>query len=199
MFRNKNVNRKVYYNNVIGLLQISIGGFCSFIFGLGLIGCIMTMFGQEKTAGIVATSIIFILFILFVTMLKKGLKRRRLTRIYYTCAQQHRQNPAFNVDQLALVLRRPLGSVKKDLDTIVKMGFTDTVNINNKSYNQHSQNYRTEKPRLEPNTIPNTKPINKPKLDEYVEVNCKNCGASNRILKGSAVNCEYCGSMMKWK
>jgi DNA-directed RNA polymerase subunit RPC12/RpoP len=157
------------------------------------------MFGPEKTTGIGATSIILIILILFVKLLRRGLQRRRLTRVYYTCAEQRRQNPAFSVEQLALVLRRPLDSVKKDLDTIMQMGFTDPVNINNKNYNQQSQNYRTEKPRLEPNTIPNTKSFNEPKLDEYVEVNCKNCGASNRILKGSAVNCEYCGSMMKWK
>lgn len=193
------VNRKVYNNNVIGLIQIAIGGFCSFVFGLTLIGCVMDMLGPENTTGIGATSIILIIFLLFVKMLKRGLQRKRLTRVYYTCAQHRRQNPTFSVEQLALVLRRPLDSVKKDLDSIVQMGFTDYVDKNNKDYNQHSQNYRTEKPILESNARSNIKSVNEPKLDEYVEVNCKNCGASNRILKGSAVNCEYCGSMMKWK
>lgn len=146
MFQNTKANRRVYFNNVIGSLQIIIGGFCSFVFGLTLIGCFNTMFGSKKTTEIGATSIILIIFILSVYILNRGLKRRRLNRIYCTYTQQLMQNSAFSIDQLALVLRMPLNSVRKDLETMVKKGFIDSVNQYDKNYNQHSQNYRAEKP-----------------------------------------------------
>lgn len=173
MFQKFKLRRKLYINYAIGLLQILIGGFCSFTFGFGFIGCIGNMI-MYKRVGIGATFIFLILFILFAFMLNRGLKRRRLNRIYFTCAQ----NPSLTVDQLAIVLKMPLKSLKRDLDTIVKRGLIP------------------EMPTLEPDTKPDMKSVNEPKLDEYVEVNCRNCGASIRILKGSAKNCEYCGSLL---
>lgn len=183
MSQNIKGNRKVNLYNAIGTLQVMIGGFCSFAFGFGFIGCIGNRI-MYKTVGIGATLIIFILFILSAYMLSSGLKRKRLTRVYYACAQQLMMTPTLSAEQLAKVLRMPLKSLKRDLDTIVKKGFIPE-NIEDKNYHEDSQNSRTEEPALEP------------KLEEYVELNCRNCGAPNRILKGSAVNCEYCGSLMK--
>lgn len=38
---------------------------------------------------------------------------------------------------------------------------------------------------------------NHSKQEEYMNVICDNCGASNRIKTGSSVCCEYCGSMLR--
>lgn len=95
-------NRKVYLYNDIGTLQVMIGGFCSFAFGFGFIGCIGNRI-MYQTVGIGATFIIFILFIISAYMLSRGFKRKRLIRVYYACAQQLVNNPTLSSEQLAKV------------------------------------------------------------------------------------------------
>ncbi len=200
MYQDNRARKALNSNNAISLLQILVGGFLSLIFGLAFLGGLVSMSDPEDTIGISYTIIFFIISILFAYMLIRGLKRRKLSKIYYTYTQLLKQNPACSDNQLAVVLRRPLISVRKDLDTMAKKGFLPSVYIDNRNFNQQTQNYGAQTPIVTPNIMPNNmRPVNDPKLDEYVEVICKNCGASHKVLKGSAVNCEYCGSVMKYE
>lgn len=194
MFQEDKAKVLVFLNNIIGFLQIAVGGFLSFIFGIGLMGELWTTFGPKKTTGIGEALIILIIFILFVSMLMRGLRRRRLNRIYCTYMQQLLQYSNFSIERLAHTLRMPMASLRKDLDFMIKKGFIDNINIYGNDFNRYNQDYGEEKAA---SASSNVSAFRQPKVDEYVEVNCHNCGASNKVLKGSAVNCEYCGSMIK--
>ncbi|SHK73160.1 hypothetical protein SAMN02745136_03202 [Anaerocolumna jejuensis DSM 15929] len=195
MSQDKKVKRKLFFNSAIGLLQIMAGGFFAFIFGITLLGCFFTMFGPKKTTTVGETLVILIIFVLFTYMLLRGFRRRRLNKIYYVYTQQLMKNSAFSIEQLAAALRMPLDSVRKDMEEMVKK---ELIDIDDNNYNQYYQDYEAEEPTYASDTKSNIrKPASEMISDEYFEVTCKNCGASSKVLKGSAVICEYCGSMLK--
>lgn len=200
MIQNLKKNSKVYCNKIIGYWQVYIGALFSVCLGLSFISCLWNMLGPRKITSFGQTLVIFLLFLLFAYNLNRGLKRIRLNKVYEAYIQQFNESSYFSVERLATTLKMPINIVETEMQTLVYKGFIDSINLELSS--QHEKSKKTEELVFNSNTMPNlntmsnSNVVKEQKEEEYVEVTCKNCGASKQILKGTSVNCEYCGSLM---
>lgn len=198
MFQDKKSLRAITNSRSVGVIQIAFGSFFGFIFGLTFIACFADMFDPNRTTTVGDMFIIFIIFALFLYMLIRGIQRVSFTKTYKYYIQFLGQGQSHSIDELAVVLKAPVHIVRRNLEKMMKKGFIADAYIDDKTNCINSTRYyQAVQPSSVSNSMPNiVKPVQSTKPVEYTEAICKNCGASNKITKGSTADCEYCGSVL---
>jgi ribosomal protein S27E len=197
MFQDGKSRRAVRRNYVICVLQMTVGGFWSFIFGLTSLSFIINMFKHNSAVTLDMTLIILAIFAALAYLTVRGFKRKKIDTIYYYYLPLLARSNAHSIDDLAAALKKSADEVKSDLEILLKKGFLASAYIDyNTNYIIHIQNYEPDAQRTVPDTMEALKSdIEEPK-EEFTEVICKSCGAANKFVKGSAASCEYCGSVL---
>jgi len=199
MFQDKKSERAILINNTIGSIQIVIGGFCSFVFGITFMVSVGYMFDYIRAISGDVVIFIFIILVIFLFMLICGIRRIRLAgkcSSYILLLNQRKSN---SIDQIAAVLNKPVAKVRSDLERMIRKGFIVSAYIdNNTNCLNSTQIYQCVQVMPMPNSsIPNMmKPDQYPKPVNLTVVICKNCGASNKAVIGESRNCEYCSSIL---
>lgn len=93
-----------------------------------------------------------------------------------------------SIEDIATAMALPYEITQKDIQKMIDKGYFAGAYINEISKeivlpNNHKQDYKKQE----------YINANKPNAEMLV-VTCKGCGANNKVLKGSVVECEFCGS-----
>ena len=204
MFQDRQSQKAVSRSFNFGIIQIMIGGFLSFIFGITFISCFVDLFSQDSTTGVDDFIIITVIFGLSVYLLLRGMRRLKLVKLFRSYIQLLSQAPSHSIDQLANILKSPVHIVRNNLLKMLKKNYIVAAYIDDNTNSLMSTSVyhsaiSVSKPN--PNTNLNQNPnlnqnnvVQPQKMIEYITATCKNCGASNKLMKGGSIDCEYCGS-----
>ncbi len=204
MFQDKKSQGSVSSSQTIGVIQIVFGSIFTFIFGLTFLVALGELIGQEDD---MTTGLFFFFMVIFGLSLYLficGIRRVLLISLCKYYLRLLSQAPSHSINQLAVTLKSPVHIVRKKLYKMIRKGFIASAYIDHNTdriiCTSYNQNIRPV-PVMNPMPMPSPMPISNPNYTarqmppvEHVTVSCKNCGASNRIIKGAYVDCEYCGT-----
>ncbi|MDF2941307.1 MAG: hypothetical protein K0S01_165 [Herbinix sp.] len=195
MFQDRQSQKAVSRSFNYGIFQIMVGGFFSFIFGLTFFAQLNLLI-RGTTSDVGSFFVLMVLAGLSVYLLLCGMRRLKLIRLYRNYIQLLSQAPSHSIDQLAYILKSPVQMVRFNLIQMIKKRYlaaayidTDSNRLVSSGYGQNTNAIPTPNFNRNPNNV-----VQPQKMNEIITVTCKNCGASNKVTKGIATECEYCGS-----
>lgn len=187
-------------NRTISLIQVLVGIFLLFIFG---ICTIMYLADAESRAELGVAFFIFCLLFdaLGVWLIAKSRKKNKLIKEFkkYVTAISH--DPTGYIPDIAASLGTSEDVVKNNLDLMIKKKFFSNAFIDRNSNciviasKQAVQN-TTAAPNAFVNA-PTASTCTTAPAVEMVTVKCNGCGGINTIAKGQTGECDYCGSAIK--
>lgn len=147
--------------------------------------------GLKEAIDVVMVTLFAIITALGIWMIIKSSKRKKLIVLFRNYAARLESDPDKSLDLLSSSIGASVDTVTKNISEMVSLGlfpnaFVDTTHNrlvfqnNNKTVAQASYQ----------NTASVQKEI------RYVTVQCKGCGATNKIIAGSIGECEYCGAQV---
>lgn len=207
MFQDNSSKKNVSDSQTISVLEITIGGFFTTIFGLTFLGCIIDILSSDRTTKtgefvgvmiVLATSLFFLIC---------GIDRSSLIRKYRRYIPLLYQRPSHSIDQLAEMLEASVSTVRSDLMSLIERHYIADAYIDDKSNRIIcTQNSQVPKPMTKPGPASITNSIShtvstaqSQKPPECMTLTCKFCGAPNKMVKGVAQECEYCGVSIIWR
>ena len=168
---------------VIGWILAVCNGF------IALVGC---------TAGIKeAIDVALILFFsamvaIGVWLIIKGNKTIKLIRTYSDYSARLAADPEKSIDLLASVMGITVATATKNINDMIAAGFFPNC------YLDGQQNKLVFPTTPQPQASPVSTPISNATAQavKYTTVQCKSCGATNKIISGTVSECEFCGSQI---
>ncbi|WP_100065486.1 PCI domain-containing protein [Miniphocaeibacter massiliensis] len=161
-------------------LKFWIGGF--FILSSGSV--LIDYINENKGIGEIVIGTIMFLSLITVTIngIKQGLLVRK-TKNYSAIIENYKSYGEVNTNELAELTKSSEENVVKNIQEMIKRQYIygAYIDFNNKKIVFSNKD------------LEKTKNIN----NEFEVVTCPNCGGNNNVLKGSTVECEYCGSVIK--
>lgn len=174
-------------SKVLEVIQLTIGIFNLFIFGLGTLAYIINPNLKDERTEL----LVFIgLDILWIIIIMFGMKRNRIARRFKQYASIILNSDSFSISHLSILSDEPEGVVLKNLNQMIKWKFIKNAFI---SYETNSiiLNSVNKKPK----PVSTGSPARKEKNN--IVVTCKNCGGNNKMEKGSIKECDYCKSLIE--
>ncbi len=220
MGKNKNKNNAISRYYLISCIQMYVGGFFCFIFGIAAINSVVNWGTYVKTGAVIVS---ILLFTLFLCILIFGIIRQKFVDQYFSYMELLDQRRSYSIDQLAVILEVPPEDVRSNLKKMGEENFLEYVYIDdntnrviNTRFREADQTYSDPEPeRWEAVT---SEPVtSEPETEEYeaeefdiaddaeeivstpgrmIQVVCQNCGAPNKVDPNSAAECIYCGSII---
>lgn len=114
-----------------------------------------------------------------------GRKRAKMRRKFQEYVMHLSADPSRSLDNLASVTNTSVDVVKRNLQYMIDKKFFKSASINEQSHQL-----------VLPPVVPKTKrQSNSPQQQpEWIAYTCPCCGAMNRVEKGTASECDFCGS-----
>jgi len=172
-------------------LQKIFGWILALFWGLILAGAFATF--SKGDAGFII--FVFILFALGIFLIIKGSMNTKLLKHFQLYAARTNDNNEIPLDSLAVSVGMPLDQVAKEINRMISCGlfqgwFLDAQrNCLVRSAPQASMPMYGFPP------APSA-PFTAPTMPVFVTVQCKGCGAVNKIASGSVCECEFCGAQI---
>lgn len=121
-------------------------------------------------------------------LIVKGKQNKNLIHIFYDYSARLSSDPDMSVDLLALATGKSVDATNKNLSRMISYGFFPNAyfdtSANRMIFNDAKETFaKSEMPIVEQGM-------------EYVTVQCKNCGATGKIVRNSVGECEFCGSQI---
>jgi uncharacterized protein with PQ loop repeat len=171
----------IVISQIIEKLQLIAGIILTILFGLPAIIC---LFDKKTRAGVIIVMII--LTALGVLLIVFSRKRKKLINDFKTYVQRLSIDPTGSIDNLAAGLGTSQDVVKNNINLMIKKRYFSNAYID------------TENNRVVFPIVLEQQPTNAAKSTqsniEYISVTCKSCGGINKMVKGTASECDYCGS-----
>ncbi|MGE5628608.1 MAG: hypothetical protein ACM3X7_10950 [Solirubrobacterales bacterium] len=181
-------NAKVAGSSLASALAYIAGGFLGFCF---IVFLVLTITDSEtdKTAGIVLCICTFLMAYFFIDMGKSIKKTIERFKVYVALISD---NHITSLEEIASNTGHSVNFVKMDIQKMInKKYFVDAyIDIETGKIVIRGLN-------IQPKPSKADKPAEKEIKAETERIKCHGCGAINYRLKGKAVNCEYCGSLLK--
>lgn len=156
-------------------------GFIIF-YGLSLITYLGSIFTSEGFTTIILATVIFLLPGIYLFVLGQSLTSRNdLYREYIRMIDEVGVNSIRNI---ASSLNKTTAEVKGDLQNMINLRFLSNHFIDDE--NQLIINKNVLRTNAENNVV-----------IEKIDVKCNSCGATNKIIKGVATECQYCHSLLQ--
>ncbi len=194
MFQDINSNRIITRSRITGLIQIIIGGFFTFIFGITFIAGIAELFDREASMSLSTVIIVLCLLLISVYFLVQGIQKHTLTSLCKRYMPLLSQNDTHSIQQFADFIRTPANVVHKNLENMIKRRYINGYIDQNTNTIRSTINYVNTYNNSVQNANPYSNVNSTVKAVEYTTSKCKNCGATLKIKKGVTTDCEYCGS-----
>ncbi len=188
----KQSNTSVVISHIIEIIESILGWIGIVMWGICIITEIVnpvTETAGEKS-GFIITCVILtgISFILVYSGRKR--KKLRLKFKKYTAALS--ANPQGLLTELAAADGASVEEVTKNLDEMIRKKFFPTAYIDRAANRLVIPDFTPNAGGTNAGT--NASPQTSAPKVEYLTCNCKNCGGVNRVVKGAAAECEFCGS-----
>jgi DNA-directed RNA polymerase subunit RPC12/RpoP len=182
MNQNKNT---LIYSRIIEKVQLCVGAFLVFVFGLGTISVAINKSGLE------AITIFGIFTGLGIWLIVLSNKRKKLINDFTTYVARLSMDPTGSIENLAQSLGMSQDVVINNLQKmIIKKYFVNAYidSLNNRIVLEHAGD------KMNSASDENASNEYNQNEEEYVSVTCKNCGGINKVAKEKVGECEYCGS-----
>ena len=127
-----------------------------------------------------------------VLLIVKGNKKTRLIKAFYDYSARFEKDPEKSIDLLATSIGVTATKVAKNVEDMLGFGFFPNCYLD-KQYN------KLVVPSI---STPQTPAVSATASDsstqsvKFVAVQCKNCGATNKIVMGTVGECEFCGTQI---
>lgn len=181
-------NKSIVLNIIISIIQIALGGFWLFIFGVAFIG---NLLDAENT--LEATSVM--LFIIFISLSAYtfycGIKRTKMNKTLKNYVNVIGNVESISIEDLAKSVLVSESQVVSEFEWLIKKSIlTDAYIDHNDKKIVFKEAYAkvVEKQKQEEQEKRNI---------EYVSVVCGCCDGTTKIVKGKEGVCSYCGAPIK--
>lgn len=174
------VRRSVNVAKVGGIILIILGAVIAGFWTLGVIGFCFSL-KDPNAPGYIVTSLIGALIGL--AILVAGVQNQKLAKDFDRFSAWLAADPVKSVERLAAAMGIAPPAAKKRLKRMIGRGFFPGMYID-------EQRGCAVFPSQAQTALPQT---------AFVTVACSGCGATNKIVKGTVGECEFCGSQISAK
>lgn len=130
--------------------------------------------------------------VLGIRLIIKGYKRKKLIKSYYDYSPRLSADPDKSIDLLSSSIGAPVVVVTKNISDMIALGFFPEAFLDT---TRNRIVMKEDKP-IVTQTIPVAATTNITQAVKYIAVQCKGCGATNKIIAGAVGECEFCGSQI---
>lgn len=173
----------------IGSFMLVVGGFFTFILGVTSIACIYNIIKKTDVVEAGPYSLIFLGTMISMIAFIYGKRCNGFIKTYKSYVFILSQDSDYSLNNISFKLDTPTPVVIYNLKRMLKYKFFTDAYINEKNNILVFNGYNNHK--VEETVDTYEEPEEK---IEYISVVCKSCGASNKVVKGTFADCEFCGS-----
>ncbi|MGI6268989.1 MAG: hypothetical protein ACOYKJ_00410 [Candidatus Howiella sp.] len=148
--------------------------------------------GFKETVDVVMVTMFAVFTVLGVRLITKGYKRKKLIKNYYDYSARLSADPDKSIDLLSSSIGTTVAVVTKNISDMIALGFFPGVFLDT-THNRIVM--KAEKP-IVTQTVPAAATTDATQPIKYITVQCKGCGATNKIIAGTVGECEFCGSQI---
>lgn len=148
--------------------------------------------GIKETVDVVMVTIFAILTGLGIMLIGKGKKRKKLIKYYYDYSARLSADPDKSIDLLSSSIGATVAVITKNISDMIALGFFPGAFLDTSHNRVVMQN---EMPTVG-QTVSHAAASMQTQPEQtvkYVTVQCKGCGATNKIVSGTVGECEFCG------
>lgn len=146
--------------------------------------------GFKETIDVVMVTLFAVFTGLGVLLIVKGGKRKKLIKNYYDYSARLSADPDKSIDLLSSSIGVTVAVATKNITDMIALGFFPGAFLDTAHNRLVMQN---AKPAAAYATSTQVVPNPTEKEIKYVTVQCKGCGATNKIIAGTVGECEFCG------
>ncbi|MEE1314177.1 MAG: hypothetical protein UHS49_00210 [Faecalimonas sp.] len=129
------------------------------------------------------------MMILGIALIIKGNRKTKLIKMFHNYSARLFFDSEKSIDLLAASTGATVKETTKNLSDMISVGFFPNYYID-KQYNRLIEHNKNRFFKSQAMSMQSQKDI------EYVTVQCKGCGAINKIVAGGVGECEFCGSQL---
>lgn len=156
----------------------------------GFIALVGSSVGIKEALDVALVLFFLAMVAIGVWLIIKGNKTIKLIKTYYAYSARLATDPEKSIDLLASVMGITVETATKNISDMITAGFFPDCYLDG----QHNK--------LVVPTTPQASSVSTPisnattQTVKYVTVQCKGCGATNKIISGTVGECEFCGSQI---
>lgn len=178
----KKVKVKASVQKVCGWIIAIFNGLIAFV-GLTQIGEVFDVVMVTFFSGITALGILLI---------KKGNRKTKLIKTFYDYSARLAADSEKSIDLLAASTGGTVDLVTKNIREMLAYGFFPNCYLDG----QRNKLVDPTTQRSQSSTATTFRTNGQTQTVKYTTVQCKGCGATNKIAVGTVVECEFCGSQI---
>ncbi len=178
----KKVKVKASVQKVFGWIITIFNGLIAFV-GLIQIGEVFDVVMVTFFSGITALGILLI---------KKGTRKTKLIKTFYDYSARLAADPEKSIDLLAASTGVTVALATKNITDMLAYGFFPNCYLDG----QHNKMVVPTTQRSQSSTATTSISHGQTQTVKYTTVQCKGCGATNKIVVGTVGECEFCGSQL---
>lgn len=125
-----------------------------------------------------------------VWLIIKGNKKFKLIKTFYNYSARLAADPEKSVDLLASATGVTVATATKNVSDMLAFGFFPNCYLDG----QHNKLVIPTIPQQQASPVSTPTPAATTHTVKYTTVQCKGCGATNKIISGTVGECEFCGS-----
>ncbi|MGI6269091.1 MAG: hypothetical protein ACOYKJ_00925 [Candidatus Howiella sp.] len=148
--------------------------------------------GFKETVDVVMVTMFALFTVLGVRLIIKGYKRKKLIKSYYDYSPRLSADPDKSLDLLASSIGTTVAAVTKDIFNMIALGFFPEAFLDTA---RNRIVMKEDKP-IVTQTNPVAASTTTTQAVKYITVQCRGCGATNKIIVGTVGECEFCGSQI---
>lgn len=180
---NSSSNKRADNIKIISIVQSVLGWFMIFLYTPTIIVGLTQL---SEALDIVLLVILAGLVLLGVKLVMLGKRKRKLLSKYRDYSIRLAADPDKSLIKLASETKKSTEDVTKDINAMLATGLFQNCYIDIDNSKLVMPGYATN----------DTNSNHYKNQISYVSVKCRNCGAPNKIAKGSVGECEFCGSQI---
>jgi len=180
------------------ITRVSVKGTIQQVIGWILV----TLFGLSSIVGITqikeASDVVMVIFCTAITvggilLIISGSKKKKLIRTFINYSSRFAADATKSIDLIAASTGVTVAAVTKNITDMINYGFFENAYIDT------GRNCLVFTGADHPTQ--NTATFSQPTANSvsYITIQCKGCGATNKIAAGTVSECEYCGSQISGK
>lgn len=154
--------------------------------------------GFKDSVDVVMVTIFAIFTALGIRLIIKGYKRKKLIKNYCDYAARLSADPDKSIDLLSSSIGATVAIVTKNISEMIALGFFPGAFLDTAHNRIVMTNAKPNMTHHIPITTINAQ-AQAEKTVKHVTMQCKGCGATNKIVSGAVGECEFCGSQISEK
>lgn len=135
---------------------------------------------------------VFVMLMISIFLIRKGWKIKQLIKIHKSYSNIIAESKEISIDEISRITSQTSEIVLKNLKKIIDKGFLENAYINIDRMSVVIKDYEDNFSEINKDTESFSE-----KDKEMVTVECRGCGAVNKLEKSKVGECEFCGSSIQ--